>query len=464
MTMMDATPPTGATPTARDTLADPAYRRELGDGLLLRWSNAADADRLIQFYGQVFRRSEHAPPGERVMAWTREIMSGRDPLIGQDGFALVEHTATGEVVAATCLLSEFWEYDGIRIPVGRPEIVGSLQEYRRRGLVREVFRLIHARSEAQGDLAQVITGISWYYRQFGYEYAVELENGVRVALGDIPLAKDGEAEPFTLRRVTEDDLPTVARLYDEERASALVSTPIDARYWRWAALEADPVSDAFPRVSLVEDRDGAVVGYILTGWRIWEGMFDVFGIWLREGLWLDALPSMLRGCWRLGEDIQARTTEPRLRALSFAVPQHHPVMEALRAVTRPQPFDAPYAWYVRVADQPALLRTLAPALERRLASSPFAGYTGDLALDFYRGGLRMVWREGKLSEVSDWMKPVWGEGNAAFPPGVFLQLLFGYRDLRELRHAFPDVWATGAAKALLPTLFPRRDSWAIPLS
>lgn len=454
---------TDSTPTGA-ALADPAYRQALGEGLLLRWSSADDADRLIPFYGQVFRRGEFSPPGQRVMAWAREMLSGKDPLIAPDGFALVENTATGDVVAATCLLNEAWDYDGIRIPIGRPEIVGSLPEYRRRGLVREVFRLIHARSEAQGHLAQAITGIPWYYRQFGYEYALELENGVRVALGDIPAAKDGEAEPFTLRRAVEADLPTVARLYDEERAGALVSTPIDERYWRWAILEAEPVSDAFPRVSLVEDRDGAVVGYILTGWRVWDGMFDIFGIWLRAGMWLNALPSVTRACWRLGEEIQAQTNEPPLRALTFAVPQNHPVVAALRVITRPQPFEAPYAWYVRVADLPALLNTLAPALERRLAESPFAGYSGELTLDFYRGGLRMIWIDGALAGVGDWMKPTWGKGSAGFPPGVFLQLLFGYRDLRELRHAFPDVWADGDAKGLLPALFSRRNSWAIPLS
>jgi hypothetical protein len=75
----------------------------------------------------------------------------------------------------------------------------------------------------------------------------------------------------------------------------------------------------------------------------------------------------------------------------------------------------------------------------------------------------MVWRDGRLAEVGDWQKPTWGEGDAGFPPDVFLQLLFGYRDLTELRHAFPDVWTKGEARALLPTLFPRRASWVVPL-
>jgi len=443
-------------------LADPAYRRDLGDGLVLRWSTGADADRLADFYGLVFRDNEQQPLNARVMAWTRDLISGRHPLIGQDGFALVEQTATGKIAAATCLLSQAWEYDGVRVPVGRPEIVGSLPEYRRRGLVREVMRLIHARSQALGELAQVITGIPWYYRQFGYEYAADLESGVRILTSDLPAAKAGEPERFTVRRATVADIPAIMRFYDEERSGVFVSTPIDERYWRWTIAECDPDGDSFTQVFVVVDTSGAVVGYTMTGMYIWPGALQVFGLWLRPGMWLDALPATLRGLQRVGEATPVPHGGAAFRALSFFLPREHPAMAALTTLLRTQPLE-PYAWYVRVDDLPALLRTLTPALERRLAASPFAGYTGELALDFYRGGLRMVWSEGRLAEVADWRKPVWGEAHAGFPPGVFLQLLFGYRDLQELHYAFPDVWAEGAAKALLPTLFPRRESWAVAL-
>lgn len=447
-------------------LADPTYRRDLGDGLMLRWSTGADADRLARFYGQVFRQKEDAPLNLRVKAWTRDMIGGRHPLIGSDGFALVENTSTGEVVAATCLLSEAWDYDGVRIPMGRPEIVGSLPDYRRRGLVREVMRLIHARSQAQGHLADVITGIAWYYRQFGYEYTVEMETGARVAAADIPAAKEGEPEAVTLRPAAEADIPEIARLYDAERAGALVSTPIDERYWRWAVVECDPQGDSFLRVFIVADASGATVGYAMTGMGVWQGGLSVFALWLRPGVWLSAFPALLRGLRGIGETTPlppSGSGAAPFRAVNFYLPQGHPALLTLPTVLNAQALDEAYAWYVRVADMSALLRHLAPALERRLAASPFAGYSGDLALDFYRGGVRMTWREGQLAEVADWRKPVWGEGNAGFPPGVFLQLLFGYRDMRELHHVFPDVWAEGAAKALLPTLFPRRESWALPL-
>ena len=46
---------------------------------------------------------------------------------------------------------------------------------------------------------------------------------------------------------------------------------------------------------------------------------------------------------------------------------------------------------------------------------------------------------------------------------VFLQLLFGYRGLDELRDAFPDVWAESPAEGLLRALFPKAPSWVIAL-
>ena len=52
----------------------------------------------------------------------------------------------------------------------------------------------------------------------------------------------------------------------------------------------------------------------------------------------------------------------------------------------------------------------------------------------------------------------------SFPNLAFLQLLFGYRSLDELRHAFADcIIRTPEAYDLLTTLFPKQPSnvWAV---
>jgi len=46
---------------------------------------------------------------------------------------------------------------------------------------------------------------------------------------------------------------------------------------------------------------------------------------------------------------------------------------------------------------------------------------------------------------------------------LFLQLVFGYRSLADLRHAFPDVGADSVGELLLNALFPARPSWVMAL-
>ncbi len=50
-----------------------------------------------------------------------------------------------------------------------------------------------------GHLAQGITGIPWYYRQFGYEYAIDLDGGRCVYPALIAPLKDGETEAYRFR-------------------------------------------------------------------------------------------------------------------------------------------------------------------------------------------------------------------------------------------------------------------------
>ena len=122
--------------------------------------------------------------------------------------------------------------------------------------------------------------------------------------------------------------------------------------------------------------------------------------------------------------------------------------------------EPPYAWYVRVKNLPTFLLHIAPTLEQRLAASPVVGYSGDITLDFYRGGLRMVFKQGRLTGAEPWQVPLYGSNaSGGFPPLVFLQLLFGHRGIEALRHIFPDVWVSEEARPILKALFPTRPSF-----
>ena len=89
-----------------------------------------------------------------------------------------------------------------------------------------------------------------------------------------------------------------------------------------------------------------------------------------------------------------------------------------------------------------------------------------MRLTFYRDGLRLVFEQGCLVTVEAWQPAPQGHtGEAGFPDLTFLQLLFGYRSLDELKYSFADCWTSNdTIHVLLNALFPRQPSDILPVA
>ena len=200
-------------------LAAPDYVGELGDGLIARWSTIADRTNIGQLLGHVFRENADEPSNTRLADAANITMRADFPFMEPGDFALIEdrRKAGNPLVACTCLLRHQWQYDDIPFGVGRPEYVASDPDYRHRGLIRRVFDMVHARSAAKGHLMQAITGIPYFYRQFGYEYVLDLGGQRIVYTSAIPPKKDDAPEPYALRAATFADIPHLMALYEQGR-------------------------------------------------------------------------------------------------------------------------------------------------------------------------------------------------------------------------------------------------------
>jgi hypothetical protein len=118
-----------------------------------------------------------------------------------------------------------------------------------------------------------------------------------------------------------------------------------------------------------------------------------------------------------------------------------------------------------VPDLIAFIRCIAPVLEKRLAEKVRPGYSGELRIGFYRSGLELQFEQGTLTCAKKLAPEVLESANAAFPGLTFLQVLFGYRSLDDLRRAFPDCWVDNdKARPLLEALFPRQASAVWPIA
>jgi len=438
--------------------------RELGDGLILRRSSAADADRLVEFNGNLHREPGAEGPEEHVAAWVGDLMSSDHPAFDVGDFTIVEDTGTGKIVSSLCLISQTWSYGGVRFGVGRPELVGTHPDYRDRGLIRAQFDVIHGWSAERGERMQAITGIPWFYRQFGYEMAITLGGRRMGYKRQVPKLKDGEEEPYRLRPATEGDLPFIAQLYEQGTSRYPVACVWDESLWRYELTGKSEKSDDRRSLVVIETLSDEPVGFVAYAPHLRDGHVSAAAYEIKPGVsWLAVTPSVVRYLWALGEEWAAQDPKQEMECFAFWLGAEHPVYQVIDK-RLPHTVE-PYTWYVRVPDLPGFVRHVAPVLEQRLESSPMVGHSGELKISFYRSGLRLAFEGGRLVDVEPWQPTPEQEGDAGFADLTFLQLLFGYRSMDELDHAFADCWASGyKGRPLLDALFPKCHSNIWPVS
>ncbi len=435
--------------------------KDLGGGLVMRRSTRADAERLAAFNSRI--HGEDAYDADAVAAWTRDLILNPPSGVAPEDFVIIEDTLTGQIVSSLDLISQTWAYAGIPFGVGRPELVGTDPHYRNRGLVREAFAVIHAWSRQRGELVQVITGIPYFYRQFGYEMGLNLSGGRAGYAPQVPKLKEGQSEPYAFRPAVAEDIPFLLEMDALSQKRSLVSALRDAAYWRNELFEKSKENVNRVDVRVISDSAGQRVGYLAHPGSVWGANMMLTAYQLAQGIsYLAVSPSVIRYLWSVGQEY-AQARERTLEGFGFWLGSEHPAYTAAAQwLVRTR---KPYAFFVRVPDLPAFLMRISPVLEQRLAESLIAGYTGELKVSFYRDGICFNFEQGRLVSVAPW-KPQLpkDEGEAAFPDLTFLQMVFGYRTFEELAYAFADCWAKDEAQLLLNVLFPKKPSDVWPVS
>jgi len=442
--------------------------RLINETLQLRTARPEDAEKLADFNARIHSDDGPEKPDDKVAAWTRDLLAGKHPTFSPSDFTIVEELRTGKIVSSANLISQVWSIGRIEFGVGRPELVGTLPEYRRQGLVRIQMDEIHRWSAQRGEVLQAITGIPNYYRQFGYEMCLNLGGGRTGYAPHVPALEKGQKEPYVIRPAVEADLPFIQEVYSQGQRRSLVQAVWSLELLRHELLEKSAKNvnrQEFHIIAPAADKKstGEPVGFLAHPPFLWGPVMAATIYEIKPGIsWTAVTPSVVRYLWRTGQQF-ARRERGACEAFAFWMGADHPVYHTIG--DRLPHTRKPYAFYIRIPDLPGFVRTLAPVLEGRLRGSVCSGYSGALKLTFYRGGLKLVFHEGSLVKVEGWEEAPDSRPEAAFPDLTFYQLLFGYRRLDELRYAFADCWVNeDRGRPLLEALFPYQPSDIWPIS
>ena len=103
---------------------NPTERTLEGSLVMKSVTTEADADRLDRFNAMIH--------GDVIRQMTNCLIN-HFPLTTGDTFLYVEDTATGEIVSSLCLIPWRWRYGEVELKAGEMGIVGTHEDYRRRG-------------------------------------------------------------------------------------------------------------------------------------------------------------------------------------------------------------------------------------------------------------------------------------------------------------------------------------------
>jgi len=410
-----------------------AHRKQLDDGLVLRTAaDEDDVERVAEFNGVV-----HEPGVDTL---TRELFICHPHTRGRD-LVFVEDERSGQVLSSLCLIPWTWRYEGVDVPTGEMGIVGTLESHRNRGLIRAQVDYFKRRLRERGCLLSHIQGIPYYYRQFGYEYALPLEGGLRMELRHVLAPPDGS---FTFRLAEIGDLPVLMRLHDEAAQDLAIHAVRDEAIWRYLLTHTEGTGTEGEH-RLIEGAGGRIAGYMFLLKHHFGEELVVSEV---SRLGFEAALAVLHHL----KTLAVERDKPGIR---LNLPAHCTLMRLARSLGAHDL--GTYAWQIHVPDVTALLRALRPVFERRIAGSPFAGLTRDVRLSFYQETVLLRFVGGSLTEVTN--LGFTGDEGIRFPPLQFIPLLLGYRTVEELRAVYPDVSIAPNSRLPVDALFPKVASF-----
>lgn len=411
------------------------------DKYFVRPGRPDDVDAVVSL-----NESVHPYPG--VGSWTRDLFE-RHPTVQAGDFVIAESRADRRVAAALVAIGQRWMVDGASVPAVQVELVGTDPRDRGHGLTGLLLDAVHRRCRSTETPLQLISGIPYFYRRFGYEYAVRSGDAIDIPAAAVDAASGPSDAELLIRPAVVSDALALA---DVDRAAALlhtVTSPRDERAWRYELTGRRP--DSLPRVevSVLTDRRGVVRGYLVTSPRIGsDGELKVFaatcvGDRMLPGPWL----VMLRHLALIGAT-SARTSQRVFTSLRMFLPEGH-------ELTRLAPHGSPRRtddWYARSDDLRKLLQLRLSAQRRQ---APWSMPT--LLIDTYHEIIRLRFRDGRLYAVDATPRdPLGTAGDVTAPPAAVLQLVLGYASPQELLHRWPDMTVRNpAALEFLTAAFPK---------
>ncbi|MBT3274632.1 MAG: GNAT family N-acetyltransferase [Spirochaetales bacterium] len=384
---------------------------------------------------------------EGVGVMTTELAL-RHPEADRMRWLVYKEKDSGDIVSTLCLLPWTFMYGSIPVPAGELGIVGTRKDWRNRGLIRGLTGRFNQILADEGYLVSMIQGIAYFYRQFGYEYAIPLETQVYLEFRHIaPSKKEAPVPGVSLRAASESDIPFLMSSYETHIATFGICARRSEAEWRFLlgpSMRTDYGADTYT-IETQEDSNRVQVGYCRIPRK---GFGEALILGECSELEGPLFPGLFRELMKMAVDRE----KPFIR-LNLG-PTHSAVKAAIDAGAMQAD---PYGWQIRISDPAGFLRRILPVLNARLAVSDFGGQSGIFIINSFKGKIEILYSGGEIKEIRDGTGAKGDE--ASIPPNLLGPLFLGQKNLTECKSFYPDLEGSPRSLRLFSTLFTPMDAF-----
>ena len=336
-------------------------------------------------------------------------------------------------------------YKGIELSSAELGLVGTLKEYRNKGLIRKLNeRFRELVTQEKFEMSQ-IEGIAYYYKQFGYEYAIPLEPSHVLDLNLIPDDISAIQREYKFREATLEDIPVLIELYDEMTRELEIKALRSEKIWSYIlgpSLNFDPTREIW----LVLDKNSNVKGYF-------RATQEGFG----EGLILNEASNfsddMAVAVLKKLKDLCLKHEKPYLR---FNNQEDNILVKTAKSLGA-RDFGH-YAWQIYFIDVKNLIEKITPILEQRIKENPISGLTETVFIDMYREALELKIIKGEIKDINI-IESQGDNSHFRIPPNLVIPFFLGYLTREELMRYNHDVSCLQKWENLIDILFPKMKSF-----
>lgn len=358
------------------------------------------------------------------------------------------------IVSALNSIPSIWNYENI--PLQNLELgwVGTLKEYRRRGLNR----LLQTHFDSvlfngKYDLS-TIQGIPYYYRQFGYDFVIPMDRTVWTRTNQIPpfdTNKPPEYMKLKIRLAEKKDIPAMMELFDEHNRDLLVYVPRSKELWEIQEKYKRQFENEFLTYVVIDS--SKTIGYFRLVKNISK---DSSPNKSTMNVIESSIPTY-DGVLRVSQFIREEALQSNVPLLSSQGPSCNTlskVMENFGGYVGDG-----WKYQIRIPNMVEFLKKISPVLEKRLEGTMFEGITYDVAMNTFQNCYVLKFINGKIVDVTD-LGPQEVDENRAFrsPPLDLVRLVLGVYSIKELKQNNIDFIVSSSVRLIVETLFPKLES------